>query len=198
MYSLRIIGALLLLLFRRNPGVLLSLTSVTLSMVATFSPMLIMGSPMTGSSQMLPNFPLAVCVADSVHILAHFYRNYDAGMEKSRAIALSLQHTSLEVVMTSLTTAVGLASFVFADLRPIIAMGVFGALGPIFALFYAVALLPALLSVLRVRRRASTGGPRHTSRARCSPSPESSRPCSPAWSRATPRPSRWRAAFSST
>src|SRR3972149_526537 len=51
------------------------------------------------------------------------------------------------VVMTSLTTAAGLASFVTAELAPIAHLGVIAPIGVMIALAYSVTLLPALVAV---------------------------------------------------
>ena len=126
------------------------------------SPLGIMGFielPLTPSTQNIPSFLLAVCIGDSVHILTIFYQRFDAGAEKGEAIAQALGHSGLAVVMTSLTTAVGLGSFFFADLTPLAELGLAAPTGVMLALVYSVVLLPALIAVLPIRRRrAGTGG----------------------------------------
>ncbi len=156
--GLSVISVLLYLLFRRISGVLLPLLAVWLSMVVTLSLFPVFGYPFNGNTQILPTFLLAVGIADAVHILAVFYKLYDHGMEKKAAIIAAMKNTSIAVVMTTVTTAAGLVSFASSGLMPIRSLGVFGSIGVLLALYYTVALVPALLAVLPVRRRTLSDG----------------------------------------
>lgn len=154
MLGLAIIALLLYLLFRRFSGVWMPLLVVSLSTMVTIALMPIFGFAINGNTQILPTFLLAIGVADSVHILSVFYKLYDNGEEKLSAIVNAMKSTSVAVVMTSLTTAAGLLSFAAADLLPIRSLGIFGAIGALLALYYTIVLLPALLTILPVRRRS--------------------------------------------
>ena len=74
----------------------------------------------------------------------------DRGQSKRDAIAKALGHSGIPIVMTSLTTAAGVLSFLFADLRAIAEIGVFAAAGVLLALLYTVFLLPPLLALTRI------------------------------------------------
>jgi predicted RND superfamily exporter protein len=99
----------------------------------------------------LPSFLMAVGIADAVHILAIFYREYQLGREKIDAIAYSMKHSGLAIVMTSLTTAAGLLSFSISELASIGHLGVFAAIGVCLALLYTVVMLPAFLAITRIK-----------------------------------------------
>lgn len=151
-----VLAILLLCLFHRISGVLMPLMVVFLSLITTIALMPLFGVPLMGSAQILPVFLLAVGIADSMHILAVFYRRYDEGADKQEAVMYAMTTTALAVLMTSVTTAAGLASFVLADLKPIQYLGIFGASGTMLALVYTIVLLPALLMVLPIQRRPIT------------------------------------------
>jgi predicted RND superfamily exporter protein len=157
--SVLVIALLLAALFRRVAGVVLPLATVLVSLASTLAIMTLAGTPLTLPTQILPSFLLAVGVGGSVHILAIFYQARRRGETKEDAIAWALGHSGLAVVMTSLTTAAGLASFVGAELRPISHLGIFGPVGVLVALVFTVALLPALVAVFPMRPE-STAGPR--------------------------------------
>jgi predicted RND superfamily exporter protein len=159
-----VVTILLFLFFRRLSGMLLPVLMVTLPLGATLGLMGLVGLPLTPSTQQLPSLLLAVCVGDAVHLLAIFYRRLDSGSARHEAIVHALRHSGLAVVMTSLTTAGGLGSFIFADLSPIAGLGMAAPAGVLMALIYSTVLLPALLAVLPIRARRSR--PR-----RSSPSP---------------------------
>lgn len=152
--GLLLVAALLYLLFRRFSGVWMPLLAVSLSVAMTIALMPLFGFALNGNTQILPTFLLAVGIADAVHIQSVFYKFYDQGMEKKEAIIAAMKNTAVAVVMTSLTTAASLLSFIAADLIPTRALGLFGAIGVVLALYYTIALIPALLAILPVRRRA--------------------------------------------
>jgi predicted RND superfamily exporter protein len=154
--SLLVIGALLLLVFRRLSGVCIPLLVVILPLTATLGLMGWVGLPLTPSTQQLPTFLLVVGVADSVHLLTIFYRRLDAEDDREDAIGHALRHSGLAVVMTSLTTAGGLGSLAFADLTPIAGLGIAAPTGVLLALLYSLVLLPALVAVLPIRARRSS------------------------------------------
>ncbi len=160
------ISFILAIFFRRISGVALPLVVVTLPLLATLGIMGLIELPLTPSTQNIPSFLLAVCIGDSVHILTIFYQRFDGGVDRREAVAQALAHSGLAVVMTSLTTAVGLGSFLFADLTPLAELGIAAPTGVMLALFYSVVLLPALIAVLPLRRRrtSGSGGPRATAR----------------------------------
>jgi len=153
------IAFFLALLFRRVAGVVLPLVTVILALLCTLSMMAITGVPLMLPTQILPSFLLAVGVGHSVHILAIFYQARRRAQSKQEAIAFALGHSGLAVLMTSLTTAGGLFSFVIAELRPIVHLGVFGPIGVLMALLLTLALLPALVAVFPMREeRAPRAG----------------------------------------
>ncbi len=157
--SLVVIAIVLFALFRRVSGVLMPMAVVILSLLSTFGLMALVGTPIKLPTQILPSFLLAVGVGDSVHILAIFYNRFDKTGDKEASIAWVIGHSGLAVVMTSLTTAAGLASFMTASVAPIADIGKFAGAGVMMALFYTVVLLPAMLALwpLKPRREAGHG-----------------------------------------
>ena len=150
--SMLVTALFLLLLFRRISGVLYPMLTVILSLLSTFGAMAALGIPMTDVGHILPTFLLVVGVGDSVHILTIFYREFNRSGDKVEAISFAMGHSALAVLMTSMTTAGGLASFIIADAAPIADLGIIAPLGVMLALIYTLILLPALIALLPVRR----------------------------------------------
>ncbi|MDB4433179.1 efflux RND transporter permease subunit [bacterium] len=144
-------GLFLFALFRRPSGTLLPLFVVLLSLLTTLGLVPLMGISIQLPTQILPAFLMAVGVGDSVHILAIFYQQLRRGMGKEDAVAFSLGHSGLAVLMTTATTAGALLSFVAAELAPIARLGILAPIGVTLALIYTLALLPALLAVFPIR-----------------------------------------------
>ncbi len=154
--ALLVIIASLATLFRRPSAVLLPLATVVCAVVTTMSIMAATGTPVTSLTQIIPTFLLAVGVGGSVHILAIYYQGRRQGLSKEDGIAYALGHSGLAVIMTSLTTAGGLISFIAAALMPISHFGVFAPIGVIVALAFTLTLLPALIAVSPGKSGAQT------------------------------------------
>ncbi len=148
--SLLSVASFLGLLFRRTSGVVLPLIIINSALFSTIGLMSLTGTPIKITTTVIPAFLLSVGVCDSVHVMAIFYRLLDRGQSKRDAIAKALGHSGIPIVMTSLTTAAGVLSFLFADLRAIAEIGVFAAAGVLLALLYTVVLLPPLLALTRI------------------------------------------------
>jgi len=141
------IALALALLFRRVAAVVLPVTVSGLAMLSTLSLMPLLDIALTTTTQIMPSFLLAVGVGGTVHILAIFYQASARGESKEDSIAFALEHSGLAVVMTSLTTAGGMLSFVSSDIAPVTELGIVTPIGVVMALVFSLVLLPALISV---------------------------------------------------
>ena len=160
--ALATIAVALFIMFRRITGVVLPLLVVILSLVSTLSVMAMAGIAFKLPTQILPSFLMAVGVGASVHVLAIFFSRLQQGHEKEESIAYAMRHSGLAIVMTSLTTAAGLASFAGAEVAPISDLGILASSGVLLSLLFTIVLLPALLSVIPLKAKSSdSAGKRH-------------------------------------
>ncbi len=151
--SLIAIALLLGVVFRRWVAIVLPLLLVALSVVAVAGAMVLVGRPLTFVSQIVPSFTLAVGVGFSVHVLAMFFQGIDGGVGPADALEYALRHSGPAIVMSSLTTAGGMASFIVSNLAPIRDIGIFVPFGVLVAAALSLVLLPACLALLPVRPR---------------------------------------------
>ena len=142
-------------IFRRPSGVILPLVTVVLSVLSTVSVMAILGVSIKLPTQILPSFILAVGVGDSIHLLSYFYRRFNQTGDKQEALSYSLGQVGVPLVMTSLTTALGLLSFAFAEIAPVAELGIYASVGVGFALLYTLVLLPVLISICPIKQNTS-------------------------------------------
>lgn len=143
----------LILLFRRISGVLMPIFIVLCSTASTLGIMVLCGTEISMMTTVIPAFLTAVGIADSIHILAIFYRTYQTGKTKEESIRYAMGHSGLAIFMTSVTTAASLLSFSMAEIATISDMGIYASAGVILALTYTVILLPALLAVFPIFRK---------------------------------------------
>lgn len=143
----------LTLLFRRFSGVVYPTVIVLITIVSTVGVMAWLSLPLDLVTTVLPTLLSVVAIADSVHLLSGFYLEYGRnGGDKKAAIAHSMGRNGLPILMTSLTTSVGLASFILADLAPIANLGLVAPIGILLAFIYTILLLPALIAIFPMKK----------------------------------------------
>ncbi len=141
----------LALLFKRISGVVLPLLAVTFTISVTLSLMAMTDTPFTVVTQIMPSFLLAVITGGAIHLLAIFYKDLSKTQDKKASLSYAMGHSGLAIVMTSLTTAVGLWSFSFSELSPVADLGVFASSGVLIGLLFNLVLLPALIAVMKIK-----------------------------------------------
>ena len=156
--TILLIFAILLLLFRRLSGALLPLLVVVGSVIATLGAMVLLDIPFSMTLNVLPAMLLTVGICDSIHILAIVFLRLGDGDTRDESIVHALKHSGLAVLMTSVTTAAGLGSFVTAKLAGVSHLGFIAPIGVLFAMVYSLVLLPALLSVLPIKAKKHRRG----------------------------------------
>jgi predicted RND superfamily exporter protein len=162
--SLIVIAVALFVLFRRVESCLMALFVVTLSVLGTLGSLGAVGQPITLLTQILPSFMLSVGVGYSVHLLAIFFQRLDAGDARQAALVGALRHSGPPILMTALTTLAGLSSFLVATMPPVIDFGIAAIFGVAWTLVFNLTLLPALICILPMRGRRTSGGSVRASR----------------------------------
>lgn len=152
---------LVFFLFRRISGCVLPLIPTYGSLIMSLGLMSFSGTHITTNTVGLIDILLAVSVADGIHILSIFYREFHKGMSKEDAIAYTIKHSGLPVVMTSITTAIGLASFACNNLLVISDMGYYGAFGVFMAWVFTIILYPSIIAVVPLKNNLGTKIEKH-------------------------------------
>jgi predicted RND superfamily exporter protein len=103
----------------------------------------------------MPVMLIAIGAADGIHILNKYYeeaakRQEDPDYSRRDIVINTMDEMFAPVVMTSLTTAAGFLGLITAFLWPQRMMGVFTALGILYAMALSFTLIPALLARLKV------------------------------------------------
>lgn len=101
-------------------------------------------TPPTGAA---PTVIMTLAVANSVHILVAYLRRRQARRAPARAIAGSLSHNAYPILLTSITTVIGLLCLNFSDAPPFRDLGNLTAFGVVLALVIALTILPAFLAI---------------------------------------------------
>lgn len=113
------------------------------------------GVVLTPPSGSAPPIIMTLAVADCIHILITLQQKQREGLSKDEAITSSIDLNLSPVFLTSVTTALGFLTLNFSDAPPFRDLGNIVAVGVIFAFILSMTFLPAVLSLLPLKK------PRH-------------------------------------
>ena len=146
-----IILVFLFVVFKRLSAVFYPLLVILLSLITTVGTMAWAGVAFKLPTQIVPSLLLAVSVGATVHILSIFFDQFNKTGNKKEALSYTLGHSGLAIAMTSITTAIGVGSFSGSAVAPISDLGIFASLGVMVSLLLTLTLLPALLSITKLK-----------------------------------------------
>jgi predicted RND superfamily exporter protein len=149
-------GVILLLVFlqlRGLGGTVGTFLTIILSIMSAMGLAGWMGIKLSPPAMSAPTIILTLAVADCVHILSNWMHKVRQGEHRKQAMKESLRINFSPVLLTSATTAIGFLSLNFSDAPPFHDLGNISAMGVMFAWFYAVFFLPALVSLLPVKEK---------------------------------------------
>ena len=111
----------------------------------------------------VPIFVIVMGSADGLHFVTHFQDSADEPDPVTR-VALALRHVGVPMILTTISTAAGFLSLMFTGVEPIQQLGMFAAIGIVFAGIISFFSLPAAISHLDIdpSKRHSLIGPRLT------------------------------------
>ncbi len=158
--SFLLMAAVLLLLTRSIIGTFTTLLVIAPSVMAAMGLRGYTGLPLTSMSGSTPIIILTLAIANCVHLLSTFTHAMHQGKVKRAALEETLRINLQPVALASVTTALGFTTLNTMGLPPARWMGNTAAAGVLIAFVLSVTLLPALLSLLPVRRVITESGVR--------------------------------------
>lgn len=153
--------------FRTLRGVLIPLAVITCTVLWTLGFLAAWGHPMYTVTSILPVLLMAIAVADSIHILSHYYeiQAREHGLDKTEVLGRTLREMNVPVLMTSITTGVGFLTMQTSPIVPLQDFGVIAAVGVMAAYVITVVGVPALLALLPLQSPHWRHGPDRAHRA---------------------------------
>jgi hypothetical protein len=101
----------------------------------------------------IPVILISISCADGIHIVSEAFHFMHHGMSSRKAIVKTIGELWKPVVLTSLTTALGFASFAFSSGRSLRNMGLFLSFGVISAMIFSLFFIPVLFSWYKPQKR---------------------------------------------
>jgi predicted RND superfamily exporter protein len=140
------LGLVLFLMFRSVHGTVLCLGAVTVALVWTAGVFALLHRPVDIIGSVIPITILSYGVVDPIFVLARFLSKLDAGRSKDDAIVESLSELALPCFLTSLTTSLGFAAFIFSRAPTIRYYGGTVAFGVLMGWVTTMLVLPVFLA----------------------------------------------------
>ena len=143
--SYLLIFIVMFILLRVASGTLLTITVITLTNISVFGAIGWAGITMTPAIGAVPSMITIIAVADCMHFLVSYYHELGEDKGKHTAIDDALRINFKPMLVSSVTTAIGLLCLNFSESPPYQDLGNVVAFGAIAAFIFTVTFLPAVL-----------------------------------------------------
>jgi predicted RND superfamily exporter protein len=142
----------------------LSILPSVLGSLWTFGVIFAFGNRIDIVTVIVPIFVIVMGSADGLHFVTHFQEQADTTDDPVVAVSSALSEVGVPMILTTVSTAAGFLSLLATDVQPIRQLGLFTAIGIVFAGVVSFFSLPALISRLTIepKHHSALLGPRIT------------------------------------
>ncbi|WP_430461967.1 efflux RND transporter permease subunit [Thalassolituus sp. LLYu03] len=156
--SYAVMISLMVLLLRSFMGMVLVMAVISFSVIATMGLAGWLGLELTPPTGFVPTAIMTIAVADTVHILVSYYFFLRQGHSRAEAVRAAMRLNFAPVLITSVTTLVGVLCLNTSDSPPYRDMGNLIGVGVAFAWLFTLTFLPAALTLLPLPKRQQNAG----------------------------------------
>jgi len=152
-----VIGLLILTFFTTIGDLRLSamaLIPAALGSLWTFGLIFGLGNHVDIVTVIVPIFVIVMGSADGLHFVTHFQENAATTTDPVERVRSALSEVGVPMILTSVSTAAGFLSLLVTDVQPIRQLGLFTAIGIVFAGIISFFSLPAAISHLTIKDRS--------------------------------------------
>jgi predicted RND superfamily exporter protein len=140
------------LLLRTFFGTLSTLIVIIASIATTMGLAGWMGMFLSTATVNVPTMVMTLAVADCIHVISTMLFGMRQGKSKSEALIYSIHLNKIPIFITSATTGVGFLTLNFSAVPILADLGNLTAIGVIFACFFSLTILPAMVMLLPMRQ----------------------------------------------
>lgn len=140
-----LIFIILVITYRSFVGVMAPLFISGLTIVSTFGVLGHISYQFNSILAAIPGILIAICLADTIHILSSFYNQFELGVNKKDSIRWALEKNFLATILTTITTSVSFITISFTELTPIHDLGILSSIGTFLAWLFTFLMLPSLI-----------------------------------------------------
>ncbi|MEO0324736.1 MAG: efflux RND transporter permease subunit [Myxococcota bacterium] len=140
-------------------GVVLPIAAVAITAVMTVGGMAAVGEPFNVLNNVIPTLLIIIGISDSVHLIGRYREELHRGDDKLTSVRTTVRYMAMACLLTSVTTAVGLASLVVSKTVMLRHFGVTSAIGVMIAYVVTITFLPAVITWVKAPpAKAQEGG----------------------------------------
>ena len=140
---------ILLLVYKRITIVFISLFSIVTALLLFLGALSLLGKELNVMAAFYPVLMLIVGTSDVIHIMDRYLGELRKGLDRTKAITITLKEVGISTLLTSVTTAVGFASLLTSKSTNISAFGLNSAIGVMVAYITVIALTSSLLITVK-------------------------------------------------
>lgn len=144
---LAVIIGFLFYTFRSKEGIVLPLILIAISVAITFGFAPRVDITFNNLAATIPGILTAICIADTVHVLATLYMKLGSGLDLDEALRESLKKNLGPTLLTSISTAIGFGTLVTSNIVPIKDLGILAAFGTSVAWILTIFFIPAIFKI---------------------------------------------------
>ncbi|MGM0418932.1 MAG: efflux RND transporter permease subunit [Thermodesulfobacteriota bacterium] len=144
--------------FRSFQGMVIPFTVLAMADIWIIGLMGHLGYKLTIVGISLPPLMIAVGSSYSIHILNQYYNDSETteNFDHKEKVKSAVSHISSTVILAGVTTFLGFFMLVLNQVSSVREMGVFSAIGVLFAVFISTSLIPAMLSIFPSAKKNQT------------------------------------------
>ena len=146
--SIILISIILLVLFRRIPGIIVSLVSISMALIIFMGLMSMLGKEFNLLSALYPVLLLIVGTSDVIHIKSKYIDELRKGKARLDAMSVTIKEIGIATLLTSVTTSVGFLTLLTSRVGPVRDFGVNSAIGVIVAYLVVIFFTTSVLTYL--------------------------------------------------
>jgi predicted RND superfamily exporter protein len=153
-----ILAVVLAIALRTFVGVFVPLVTVAVGVILTLGTIAGLGYSLSMISALVPPLLMILGLSYSVHVVTEYHqirRDHAAG---SSAIQRTLEHMTLPVLLTGLTTIAGFVALMANPISAVSEFGIFAVIGVIYTTLLSITFTPAMLSLLDRRSGKQESG----------------------------------------
>lgn len=140
-------GLITVVAFRSIKGAALTLLTVAMALLWTLAIMVLLDTPLTLVSAIMPPVVVTLGLAYAMHTQSEFLARVrkHGGLDCGRAVADTIDHLRLPLILTGTTTVAGFMALMLNPLLAVREFAMFSAIGVAIDAFLALCVLPLLL-----------------------------------------------------
>lgn len=142
-----IIALFLFIIFRSWLFVVLPLLSIAAGIVVTAAVICLNGDDLNQMTIIYPVLLMVVTIANSIHLLHRFLVEHDRLQSLQQAVVISSIRIARVSFLTAITTAIGFASMLIAEMQILYSFGLYLAIGVVVSFIILCLFIPAGLMV---------------------------------------------------